>query len=63
MGQGVLGTSLLDVGELDRIGARIEARERDRSVQHAEQLIDALALHRTLTSAACRSGRQRSWRC
>ncbi|MDT7572892.1 MAG: hypothetical protein QOE05_3066 [Actinomycetota bacterium] len=42
---------MLDVGELDRIGDRIEARERDRSVQHAEQLIDALALDRTLGAA------------
>ncbi|MDT7572011.1 MAG: hypothetical protein QOE05_2185 [Actinomycetota bacterium] len=50
-GQGVLATSLLDVGELDGIGDRIEARERDRSVQHAEQLIDALALDRTLAAA------------
>ena len=49
--QGVLATSLLDVGELDRIGERIEARERDRSVQHAEQLVDALALNRTLSAA------------
>ena len=50
-GQGVLATSMLDVAELDRIGERIEARERDRSVQHAEQLADALALHRTLAAA------------
>lgn len=51
-GQGVLTSSLLDVGELDRIGGRIEARERDRSIHHAEQLADALALHRTLAAAA-----------
>src|SRR3954447_22292858 len=50
-GQGVLATSLLDVAALDRIGDRIEARERDRSVQHAEQLTDALALYRTLKAA------------
>ena len=50
-GQGVLATSILDVAELDRIGDRMEARERDRSVHHAEQLTDALAVHRTLKAA------------
>lgn len=50
-GQGVLATSILDVGELDRIGDRIEARERHRSIDHAEQLADAMALHRTLKAA------------
>ncbi|MBK5307396.1 MAG: hypothetical protein JJD92_11975 [Frankiaceae bacterium] len=50
-GQGVLATSILGVGELDRIGDRMEARERDRSVHHAEQLADALAVHRTLKVA------------
>jgi hypothetical protein len=50
-GQGVLSTSILDVGELDRIGDRMEVRERAPSAQHAEQLTDALAVSRTLTSA------------
>ncbi|MDT7539775.1 MAG: hypothetical protein QOI82_3360 [Actinomycetota bacterium] len=42
---------MLDVGELDRIGDRIETRERQRSIDQAEQLADALALHRTLDVA------------
>ena len=42
---------MLDVGALDRLGGRMEARERDRSVQHAEQLIDGLAVQRTLKAA------------
>lgn len=50
-GQRVLGTSVLDVGALDRIGARIEAREQERSVQYGEQLRDALALHRVYEAA------------
>jgi hypothetical protein len=50
-GQGVLATSLLDVGELDRLGERMEVRERRRSTEHAEQLVDALAVHRTLKAA------------
>jgi hypothetical protein len=50
-GQGVLATSTLDVGELDRIGDRIETRERQRSIDHAAQLTDALALERTLADA------------
>jgi hypothetical protein len=50
-GQGVLAASTLDVGELDRIGDRMETRERERSLQHAEQLTDALAVHRTLKAA------------
>jgi hypothetical protein len=51
IGQGVLATSILDVDALNRVEARIEARERRRSVEHAEQLVDALALHRTLKAA------------
>src|SRR5215212_3988928 len=47
-GQGVLATSVLDVDELNRIESRLETRERRRSTDHAEQLLDALALHRTL---------------
>ncbi|MBK5307292.1 MAG: hypothetical protein JJD92_11450 [Frankiaceae bacterium] len=43
-GQAVLPSALLDVGEVDRLTARLETREVDRHRQHAEQLIDALAL-------------------
>src|SRR5688500_9975459 len=46
-----LGTSVLDVGACDRIGSRIEARERRRSVEHAEQLTDLLALRRVHEAA------------
>lgn len=46
IGQGVLSASVLDVAELDRLGGRIEDRERRRSTEHAEQLVDVLAIHR-----------------
>ena len=46
-----LRTSVLDVGACDRIGARVEARERRRSVEHAEQLTDLLALRRVHEAA------------
>jgi len=45
-GPRVVEKSVLDVGACDRIGERIEAREQRRSVEHAEQLTDLLALHR-----------------
>ncbi|MDT7546544.1 MAG: hypothetical protein QOE99_3195, partial [Actinomycetota bacterium] len=34
VGQQVLGASVLDVGELDRLSAAIEADEHDRSTRH-----------------------------
>ena len=46
VGQRVLGEAVLDVAELDRLGALIEAEEQDRSVRHARQLRHVLALHR-----------------
>src|SRR4051794_34160389 len=51
VGQGALAESILDVAELNRIGARLEGRETDRAVLHAEQLSDALALHRVYDAA------------
>ena len=46
IGQGVLQSAVLDVGEADRLCARMERRNRDRHAQHAAQLIDALELDR-----------------
>src|SRR3954447_11215366 len=51
VGQGSLTSSVLDVGEARRLSDRLERRERARSVQHAEQLTDLLALHRVYDSA------------
>jgi hypothetical protein len=51
VGQQVLGASVLDVGELDRLSAAIEADEHDRSTRHGRQLTHALALHRVYAQA------------
>lgn len=44
-------TSVLDVGELDRVFGRIEERERRRSVEHAAQLTDLITLDRITRDA------------
>lgn len=49
IGQGVLGEA--DVAAADALTARIEARETARSVNHAEQLVDLLALSRVWADA------------
>jgi hypothetical protein len=51
IGQGVLGEAVLDVAAVELLTARIEARETARSVQHAEQLADILALSRVWAEA------------
>src|SRR5438128_10716184 len=51
VGQGSLASKVLDVGEVRRLSDRLEQRERDRSVAHAEQLVDLLALHRVYENA------------
>jgi hypothetical protein len=56
IGQGVLGEAVLDVAAVDRLTGRLEAREIARSVQHAEQLADVLALSRVWADAGMSLG-------
>ena len=52
IGQAVLTAAVLDTAAVDAVGARLQAGERARAVQHAAQLVDALALHRLYDAAA-----------
>lgn len=56
VGQGVLGEAVLDVAAVDRLTQSLEARECARSVQHAEQLVDVLALWRVWSEAGMSLG-------
>lgn len=50
-GQAVLPSRVLDVAEVDRLTARLEAGEADRHSAHAAQLRDALRLDRVYADA------------
>src|SRR3954452_9725055 len=56
VGQAVLPSAVLDVAEVVRLSDRLEGRERDRSVSHAEQLLDLLALDRVYARAGMALG-------
>src|SRR4051812_1875425 len=56
VGQAVLPSATLDVAEVDRLSDQLQGRERDRSVRHADQLIDLLALDRVYARAGMELG-------
>src|SRR3954453_7417348 len=56
VGQAVLPSATLDVAEVDRLSDQLAGRERDRSVRHADQLVDLLALDRVYVRAGMELG-------
>jgi hypothetical protein len=58
IGQGVLGEAVLDVAAVDELTSRLTAREAARSIEHAEQLADVLALSRVWAAAGMSLGTQ-----
>src|SRR3954468_2976143 len=56
VGQAVLPSAMLDVAEVDRLSDQLAGRERDRSVRHADQLVDLLALDRVYARAGMELG-------
>src|SRR4051794_5232855 len=56
VGQAVLPSGALDGAEGDRLSDRLGGGGRDRSVRHADQLVDLLALDRVYARAGMELG-------